>query len=266
MDSSLKRLYLDHCLGKDVSVELDEARKRRLRHVMRFRGGEIIRVFNGDGGEWSARVEAQCGGVRVLERVREQPTGKVGPAVVFCPIKAMEYLLIKGTELGASAFYPVLSERTVVRRLNRSRMQAWIIGAAEQCERLDLPIIHEIQPLETFCRAWQQGQRGQPEQDGQREQPGQDGQRDTASPILYGTMDGDHVIDLCYPAMAEPPAACLIGPEGGFSPREMTDMRQFSFLKACQLSANVLRSETAVAAALAIMAALGNQEKKHGNR
>ena len=62
-------------------------------------------------------------------------------------------MIEKATELGVSALFPVRTARTIVERLNAERFGAIAIEAAEQSERLTLPVIHPLQPLDRVMAA-----------------------------------------------------------------------------------------------------------------
>ena len=133
----------------------------------------------------------------------------------------------------AGAIHPVSTERTVASRVNEERLRLIAREAAEQCGRLDVPAIGPIRPLGVLLDAW----RGGTIAVGIERAP--------AGTRRLGRGDGE-------PA---PPAALLVGPEGGFSPAELDVLRAWPFIQPVSLGALVLRAETAVAAGLALLGA-----------
>src|SRR5690606_14123415 len=76
--------------------------------------------------------------------------------LVFAPIKRqrIDWLVEKATELGVARMIPVLTRRTVVTRVNGERLRAHAVEAAEQTERLDVPMIEDAVTLEKLLRDW----------------------------------------------------------------------------------------------------------------
>ncbi len=297
----LYRLYIVGRFGKGRMIPIDGDLFRRLTHVLRLEDGAVIHVFNGIDGEWSAVLRcgvAHRGGGRLhLQRpIRSQPRPSSGPVLGFCPVKAksLEYLLVKGTELGAAGFLPLISARTVARDFPTKRAMAWITGAAEQCGRLDLPILAPARPLSDLWRAdlwradlwradlWKADLRRPdlPQADLRRGDTGvmdafsprSDGATDTAPygdkdagedafktkwNILLCDPDGLPIFDLCRDDIHRDGrrCLCLIGPEGGFCRDESESLARLPGVRRCRLGAHILRSETAGAAALAVLAA-----------
>ena len=67
-------------------------------------------------------------------------------------IKLFNFMIQKATELGVTKFLPIIFERTIVRKVNKSRLERVIIEAAEQSNRIDIPTIEEPQVLKKFFR------------------------------------------------------------------------------------------------------------------
>ena len=105
------------------------------------------------------------------------------------------------------------------------RLQAIVIEAAEQCERLTVPQVSPLISLKTFVEQW-----------------------DQALP-LYWCLEraGEPLLKVLNPTQ---PMAFLTGPEGGFSPEEIAWLETHSFLKSVSLGPTILRAETAAIVAL----------------
>src|SRR4051812_42754018 len=148
---SLPRLFVRTQLGSDVAVRWDAGQANYLGNVMRLGMGSELLVFDGNSGEWLARI-AEAGKkqmrLSVERRTREAETI---PDVwlAFAPVKRAQtdWLVEKATELGAARLIPVVTRRTVVERVKLERLESIAIEAAEQCGRTRLPEIAEPLPL-----------------------------------------------------------------------------------------------------------------------
>ena len=152
----LSRIYHGQQLDGAREATLDEAASRHLVRVLRLRAGEELVVFDGCGGEYTARISKISNGrVEVtLSGPRHPPTESpvdITLAQELIRGERMDLVLQKATELGVSRIVPVAMERCVT-RLSRQRlakrMQHWqkvVIGACEQCGRTVLPVIESLQ-------------------------------------------------------------------------------------------------------------------------
>jgi 16S rRNA (uracil1498-N3)-methyltransferase len=242
------RLYVEADLAAGAEVALDPAQAHYLRNVMRRVPGDAVRVFNGRHGEWRATIAALGkgkGAVRAEAETRAQAR-EADLWLLAAPIKrtAIDFVAAKATELGVSAIQPVLTRRTAVSRVNADRLRANVIEAAEQCERLSIPAVRAAAALEKVLAAWPAGRR-----------------------LLFcdETRDGRPIADALLDerarrAGAPQPWAILIGPEGGFAPKELAKIRALPAVLPVSLGPRLLRADTAALAALAVwQAALGEQ-------
>jgi 16S rRNA (uracil1498-N3)-methyltransferase len=235
------RLYVDLPLGATVVLEPSPAQCHYLLTVMRQRDGDGIALFNGRDGEWLARVEVfdrrRC---RLnLEQQSRPQREEPGPALLFAPLKRIrqEFLIEKATELGAASLTPVLCRRSVVDRINRNRVVSIAIEAAEQCGRLTLPEVDQALSL---------SERLATRPNGHRLFVGDE--TGTAQPVA-DAFDEHGLGDV------------LIGPEGGFDPEELAQLRAHDGIVPISLGPRTLRAETAALAALACWQALYVEEE-----
>ena len=205
---------------------------------MRLKSGDEVRLFNGQDGEWLCAVTelARRGGtLNVLRQIREQ----VAPPDVqylFAPLKhaRLDYMVQKASELGASVLQPVFTEYTNVSRVKLERMQANAIEAAEQCNLLSVPEVHEPRRLDAVLQTWDAGRR-----------------------LIFCDEAAEVASALAVlQALPAGPVALLIGPEGGFSPAERRRLLDLSFVTAISLGPRVMRADTAGTAALALVQAV----------
>lgn len=237
------RLYVSAHLAEGSAVELARPQAHYLLRVMRMEDGERIALFNGRDGEWDARLSVTgrntatvvCG--TCLRQQRPEPD----IWLAFAPIKKspMDFVVEKATELGAARLMPVLTERTVVSRVNIERIQAQAIEAAEQCERLSIPHISEPAALDAVLRDWPTERRL----------------------LVMDETGGGQPLAEALTRLRNAPTppgvyGILIGPEGGFNPSELDGLRKLPFVTAVTAGPRILRAETAAVVALACWQAL----------
>jgi 16S rRNA (uracil1498-N3)-methyltransferase len=234
---SLPRLYVAMPLGAGARVELDAAQANYLGNVMRLKEGSQLLVFDGMSGEWLAEV-AEAGKKRMALSVVEptRPQESVPDLwLAFAPVKKgrVDWLVEKAVELGVSRLLPVVTQRTIVDKLNLDRMRAHIIEAVEQCGRTALADIDEPVRLEAFLKA-----------------------REPERTLYFADESGGEQAGSSF----QPgPGLILTGPEGGFTPDEAAAIRATPNSKAISLGPRILRAETAALAAVAAwMAAAGD--------
>lgn len=232
------RLYVEAPLGAAARVEPDAAQAHYLLHVMRAKAGDRVSLFNGRDGEWvAALAEANKRGC-VLKCEAQLAVQDAVPDVwlVFAPVKKTpaDYVTQKATELGVRVLQPVLTRRTIVRRVNEERMRANAVEAAEQSGRLSVPEVRAPLALEKLLAQWPRERR-----------------------ILFCDEAGEAppIADALAHA-PDGPWAILIGPEGGFDPAERALIRGLEFVTPVSLGTRILRADTAGLAALAVWQAL----------
>ena len=234
---SLPRLFVRSPIGEGASVELDAAQANYLLNVMRLGVGAELLVFDGQSGEWLARI-AEAAKKRMtlaVERRTRQPEAIPDVWLAFAPVKRAQtdWLVEKATELGAARLLPVTTRRTVAERVRLERLEAIAIEAAEQCGRTRLPDIAEPMPLKQLLES-----------------------RDASRKLYFADeAGGEHAGQ----AFVSGPALILIGPEGGFTGAERTLIRVAANAVPISLGPRILRAETAAIAALAAwMSAVGD--------
>lgn len=214
------RLYTHLPLHEGETVALTNEQVHYLYHVMRRTIGDEILLFNGQDGEWLGKIEVltkKQGIVRLFHQTRQQVQTS-GAVLAMALIKKDNFDLVlqKATELGVRKIIPLITDHTVVSKLNMERAENILIEAAEQCERLDVPQITEPMSLRTFL--------------------GLDvGQKIYLSERGQTTVSLDKHSDVCF----------VVGPEGGWSSAEIQSLERFDNVKALNLGRLILRAETA---------------------
>lgn len=232
-DFTTQRLFVEAELAEGGRIELDRAGSNYLLNVLRLQPGAAILVFNGQAGEWRARLESSIGRIaalRVETRTRPQ-TPRPDLVLLFAPLKhaRLDYMVQKAVEMGVGSLRPVLTRRTVPSRVNLERMRANVVEATEQCGVLAIP---EVEPPLRLAEALAA----------------------LASDRLLIFCDEDAPVANPIQALSE--AGCarvavLIGPEGGFDPAEREAILARAPVRRISLGPRILRADTAAVAALA---------------
>lgn len=234
---TLHALYHPERLAGSTTLVLsaDEARHAR---ALRLREGAQVLLLDGQGGCATARIvrfdrrgmEVAVEAVRFDARERE---AYIAMAIgVLADKTRFEWCLEKLVELGASAVFPLVTERTEG-RFSRARLERIMIAALKQSQRRWLPELSEPIAYEAFL----QQQRA-----------------DCLGVLCHESADESAgLLDLLG---GSPPSAAtiVIGPEGGFSDREV-ELAVRSGASVAWLGAARLRAETAAVAAMSIAAA-----------
>jgi 16S rRNA (uracil1498-N3)-methyltransferase len=242
--SSLPRLFVRETLAEGAALTLDGPQANYLGAVLRLEAGDRVKLFDDRTGEWLAEI-AEAGRKRVTLRVGERLRERESVPdlwLLFAPIKRgrIDWIAEKATELGVARLVPVLTQRTIVDRVNSERLLAHMVEAAEQCERTALPSLGEPVRLPDLLRGWP-----------------------AERALLFADESGGEPLA----AAATPePAAILVGPEGGFTDEERAAIRAVPQARPVSLGPRILRADTAAAAAVAVwMAAVGDWDR-HGHR
>ena len=235
------RLHVTDALAAGSRLAVDGGQAHYLAHVMRLAAGDELRLFNGRDGEWRARLAAVgkrgCQ-IEVLERTREQTVGPDLDLVVALVKRArLETIVEKAAELGARRLRLAITERTNVERTNVARLAAIAAEAAEQTGRLEVPEVVAPRKLDPLIADWP-----------------------AERPLMFCDEAGDAPPALqTLAGRTRGPWSLLIGPEGGFSPRERSLIRGLPGAVPVSLGPRILRADTAAIAALTLwQAALGD--------
>jgi 16S rRNA (uracil1498-N3)-methyltransferase len=232
------RLYVEHPLGQGQLVPLTRAQAHYLFGVMRLSVGAEILVFDGQSGEWLAEVAEAGKRGGALRIVRQTRALQMPPDLwlLFAPIKKArtDFIVEKATEMGAVRIMPVQTDFTNSGRIQRDRLQAHVIEAAEQCGATYVPEVVEMIKFERLLADW-----------------------DSTRKIYFcdemqaGAANTTH--------SGPGPSAILIGPEGGFSDKERRQLTERQDTEVISLGPRILRADTAAVAALTLwQSALGD--------
>jgi 16S rRNA (uracil1498-N3)-methyltransferase len=211
-----------------------------LAHVLRLGEGQTLELFDGHGRSFPAQVAAVSQGeaTLTLDGPRAEPKARSILLVQGLPKSdRFEWTLQKATELGAAAFHPVHSERSVVKvpagkePERRKRWQRIVEEAARQCGRSDVPSVEPVGSLVQVC------------------------ERLVPSTGLLVLDEEERSLPLGIAAHALPPTkpvAIIVGPEGGLARSEVEALKRLGGV-GVTLGRLILRSETAGIAALCVL-------------
>ncbi len=147
------RLFYRESLSLNLIATLDKSQSHYISKVMRIKENEVFSLFN-SGGEWEAKILGITKSIvefNVTKQLRQKENFKE-LWLAFSPIKSnyFNFMIQKATELGVTKFLPIIFDRTIVRKINKDRLEKVIIEAAEQSNRINVPIIEEPQKLKHF--------------------------------------------------------------------------------------------------------------------
>ncbi len=225
-------------------VHLTGALAHQLGRVLRLRPGDHVALLDDGGDEYDVEL-LSLGAREVTARVvgRSRPAGEPGRELVLHPAlpkaKKLDWVLQKGTELGATAFEPLVSRYCVPQGGEEpgAKLERWrriVAEAAEQAGRTRLPRVAAPVDFAAACAA----------------------AAPAALHLILSPAEGALPLRLALAAREPlPPALAVhlyVGPEGGFSPEELA-LAAASGLVAVSLGPRILRTETAPLAALAAL-------------
>ena len=223
------RLFYDKSLSINFSSKLDKSQSHYIYKVMRVGIGQTFSLFNKNG-EWEAKIENyrdQAVDFLVIKKIRSNENNKE-IWLAFAPIKLnyLNLMLQKATELGVTKLIPILTERTIVRKINLARINKIVIEAAEQSNRLDIPKIEKLTKFKYFLK------------------------ENKNTNIIFGDLNTNNVK---FDFKDEKPVCVLIGPEGDFTEDERSMILNQKNITPIKINENILRSETAAISMLSLI-------------
>ena len=224
------RLYFSKSLSNNLTDTLDKSQSHYVNKVMRVKQNEVFSLFNSSG-EWEAKILNISKGIvqfNVTKQLRQKENFKE-LWLAFSPIKSnyFNFMIQKATELGVTKFIPIIFDRTIVRKINKERLEKVIIEASEQSNRINVPDIEEPKSLDDFLT-------------------------NNKVDLIFTDLNSKNTkIDLNK--VTDNPTCVIIGPEGDFSEEERTKILKFNGVQPLKINENILRSETAVISAVSII-------------
>lgn len=230
------RLFIDAALSLGQPVTLTQAQAHYLFGVMRLKVGAQVLVFDGQNGEFLAQVAKAGKRGGELDVLKATKPLHMPPDVwlVFAPIKKArtDFIVEKAAEMGAMRIVPIQTAFTNSSRIQRERLQAHAVEAAEQCGGTYVPEVAELTKFDRLLADW-----------------------DPARQIMFCDEATAGDAPLPFSSASDGPTgpwAIFIGPEGGFSDAERTKLRAMGCAHVAQLGPRILRADTAAVAALTL--------------
>ena len=223
------RLFFEESLSLNLQSQLNRSQSHYLSKVMRLGSGQKFSLFN-ESGEWVAKVDDINKGIvefTIQKKLRSAENDKE-IWLAFTPIKLnyLNLMIQKATELGITRLIPILTERTVVRKLNEKRIHKIIAEASEQSNRLNIPKLDKIIKLENFLKSNQNIN------------------------VVFGDLNSERTkLNL----EKKEPICILIGPEGDFTVKERENILKHKKIFPIKINKNILRSETAAISMISIV-------------
>ena len=227
------RLFFAKSLSLNSSSKLNKSQSHYLAKVMRVKVGESFSLFN-QSGEWEAKINEILKGIvefKVLKKLREKDNEK-NIWLAFAPIKSnfFNFMIQKATELGVTKFVPIITDRTIVRKINYERIEKIIIEASEQSNRIKVPKVEKTQNLNLFLE-----------------------NNNNKINIIFGDLNTENQNLDPKIKKENKPICIIIGPEGDFTESEREQILNFKDVQSLKINNNILRTETAAISAISIV-------------
>ena len=224
------RLFFSDTLSANMIDKLDKDQSHYLSKVMRVKENEVFSLFNKEG-EWEAKILGIFKNIvefKIIKQLRQKETTKE-LWLAFSPIKSnyQNFMLQKATELGVTKFLPIIFDRTVVRKINKDRLEKIVIEACEQSNRINVPNIEDAQDLNSFLKK-------------------------NSMDLIFTDLNSN-IDKVDKSKFTDKPVCIIIGPEGDFSETEREKILSFKGVQPIKINENILRSETAVISAISIV-------------
>ena len=224
------RLFFSKPLSNNLTDKLDKSQSHYLTKVMRVKENEVFSLFNKEG-EWEVKILGISKSIvefKTVKQLRQKENIKE-LWLAFSPIKSnyQNFMIQKATELGVTKFVPIIFDRTVVRKINKERLEKIVIEASEQSNRINVPIIEVAQDLNIFLKK-------------------------NSMDLIFTDLNSN-INKVDKSKLTGKPVCIIIGPEGDFSETEREKILSFKGVQPIKINENILRSETAVISAISIV-------------
>jgi 16S rRNA (uracil1498-N3)-methyltransferase len=226
------RLFFSESLSINLKSKLNKSQSHYLTKVMRIKIGDNFSLFNSNG-EWLAKILDISKGIVefiIIEKLRHKDITKE-IWLAFSPIKSnyFNFMIQKATELGVTRFIPIIFDRTIVRKINKERLEKIIIEATEQSNRINIPTLEKPQNLKKFLS------------------------NNLKKIDLVFTDLNTTKKKLEINKEANKPLCAIVGPEGDFTEKERELILNFKSVKSININQNILRAETATISIISII-------------
>ena len=228
------RIFLSERLEENKRIILDKEQSHYITNVMRLKSGDKLLLFNGIDGEFlGSVVRIEKKQITILANQKQKDQIKSSQiSLAFCLLKGqrLDLLIQKCTELGLKSFIPIISDHSIVRKINKNRLKKIIIESCEQSDQLNVPSILDPLHLKDFACSLKNEDK-----------------------VFFADIESKSN-DLKQMLESKNKNYILfIGPEGDFSPKEREFISKNDKFNRFSLGENILRSETAAISGLVLM-------------
>ena len=231
MKISLTRNFVDQHFAVNKKIILEKSSTHHLLKVLRKKEGDEIILFDGKGnsclGVISLLNKSQLE-LEIIELFDKTLRSGIKISLGQSLIKSdpLNFIIQKATELGVASFYPLITDRSVIKlKMTKNRALKWSLiarGACEQCGENWLPIIESPMKLDKWAEV----------------------EKSKIKIVLYPHAN-NKISDLDY----KDSVSLAIGPEGDFTEYEVDSLIEKGFIPVT-IGQRILRAETAAISAI----------------
>ncbi len=226
----IPRFFVKDHLFTGAEIILDEGQSHQITSVLRLNVGQKIYVFNSCNGEYLAEltsIHKKKSQVHLIEKIREaEETSEIHLFFAHLKTHRTEFILEKGTELGVTHFHPCLFDYSMIRSFKIDKAQHHCIQAAQQCGRLTIPLLNEVDTILNAIKKFEPN----------------------PAILCHLSASASSWKNLRFDKSQA--VGIIVGPEGGMSERESTILMAQNHISMVSLGPAILRAETAALAAL----------------
>ena len=226
------RLFFSESLSINLKGKLDKSQSHYVNKVMRIKVNGVFSLFNSSG-EWEAKILDISKNIvefNITKQLR-QKENENELWLAFSPIKSnyFNFMIQKATELGITKFLPVIFDRSIVRKINKTRLDKIIIEATEQSNRIKIPFLEKPKSLKKFLSD----------------------NKNKINLVFADLNSRNNKLDIKN--LSKKPTCLIIGPEGDFSELEREIILSFNNVTSIKINKNILRTETAAISSISII-------------
>tara|TARA_X000000368_G_C23031848_1_gene712927 strand:- start:1447 stop:2157 length:711 start_codon:yes stop_codon:yes gene_type:complete len=226
------RLFFSESLSINLKGKLDKSQSHYVNKVMRIKVNGVFSLFNSSG-EWEAKILNISKNIvefNITKQLR-QKENENELWLAFSPIKSnyFNFMIQKATELGITKFLPVIFDRSIVRKINKTRLDKIIIEATEQSNRIKIPFLEKPKSLKKFLSD----------------------NKNKINLVFADLNSRNNKLDIKN--LSKKPTCLIIGPEGDFSELEREIILSFNNVTSIKINKNILRTETAAISSISII-------------
>lgn len=233
----MQRYFTDNIQNNQAILK--ESDHHHIKNVMRFRVGHEVSVCDMNGRCYEGTFQSLSNEIVVSLR-NELPSTElscnVSIAQALIRRERFEYMLQKATELGVHHIVPINTKYSIVdvdKKKATKKLERWqkiVQEASEQSRRNMLPVVHEIEDLNNL-----------------------DFTKYDAVFVAYEQEQENKSLKTLLEGRKYKNILLIVGPEGGFHPKEITILKKHENVHLIGLGKRILRSETASSYFLSVL-------------